>query len=145
MQFLGGMLDLAVHLLRYGQLNDLGLISRMFESAVNALAVPVERPIDDTDQTAREAFDSLLSCKSLLCQLLEALLESLVLELEVRDACLELPSLCLERLALLEQHVELHLVPLQVALGVAEPGLDPADLAVDGVKGAEVGDEAHGG
>jgi hypothetical protein len=45
MQFLGGMLDLAVHLLRYGQLNDLGLISRMFESAVNALAVPVERPL----------------------------------------------------------------------------------------------------
>ena len=51
---LSGVLDVALYLFRYGQLYEIPLVEKLFDHAVVALAVPVEKPVDLADDGARK-------------------------------------------------------------------------------------------
>ena len=70
-----GVLDLTLHLLRYGHLQAIALVQLILEKVVGALAVAVEPPADATDERARNAHQLSLQAKSLMCNLIEAILD----------------------------------------------------------------------
>lgn len=71
---LGGALDMCLALLRHGHMIEQGVIEQLFEVLVTTLAVKRVKPRAD-DGDARAAFDLALEAKTLICRLLESILD----------------------------------------------------------------------
>ena len=80
LELFGGVLDVTLHLLRYGHMQNDRVVERLFKKLVPALGVPQVKPPESIADSAVHGnasaqFKLALEAKSLMCSLLEAILE----------------------------------------------------------------------
>ena len=71
----GGVLDVCLHLLTYGHLQEVPTVEKLFEQLVAALGVPIERPPVLCEAGELDDHRLLLDAKALMCKLLEKILD----------------------------------------------------------------------